>query len=307
MTIIDLPGRTVYRWGMAVAPGDQPNFFSLQIAEARRFHINLNPPSSALLAVVSGGCEHCSADYEIHRASFPYFGVEFVTQGRGRLILDGKSYDMVPGTLFAYGPGISQDIISDPRERLVKYFLDFTGKRAKRLLEQFGPRPGQVIQTSAPGEIIAAFDDIIRNGLRTTPFTPQIGTVLMEALLLKIADTTIPFGSFGTPAFATYQRCRRWILDHADRVRTLSEIARACHIDPAYLCRLFRRFDHSSPYQFLLRLKMNDAADRLQAPGMAIKRVAEEMGFSDPFHFSRVFKKALGLTPAQYVRLNRRA
>ena len=52
---------------------------------------------------------------------------------------------------------------------------------------------------------------------------------------------------------------------------------------------------------------MNDAADRLQAPAVAIKQVAEEMGFSDPFHFSRVFKKALGLTPAQYVRLNHRA
>jgi AraC-like DNA-binding protein len=69
---------------------------------------------------------------------------------------------------------------------------------------------------------------------------------------------------------------------------------------------LFRRFDHASPYQFLLRLKMNSAAERLQAPGVAVKQVAQEMGFSDPFHFSRVFKKALGLTPAQYVRLNRR-
>ena len=293
--------------GMGVAPGDQPNFYSLQIAEARRFHINLNPPRDTPLAVVSGGCEHCSADYEIHRASFPYFGVEFVTQGRGRLVLDGLSYGIVPGTIFAYGPGISQDIFSDPRERLVKYFLDFTGKRARRLLEQYGPQPGHVIQTSAPGEIVAAFDDIIRNGLRKTPLTPQISTVLMESLLLKIADTEIPFGSFGTPAFATYQKCRRWILDHAEKARNLGEIARACHIDPAYLCRLFRRFDHTSPYQFLLRLKMNDAADRLQGAGVAIKQVAAEMGFSDPFHFSRVFKKSLGLTPAQYVRLNRRA
>ena len=292
---------------MAIALGDQPKFFSLQIAEARRFHINLNPPRDTLLAVVSGGCEHCSADYEIHRATFPYFGIEFVTQGRGQLVLGGKHYNIVPGTIFAYGAGISQDIVSDSRERLVKYFLDFTGRRAKRLLELYGPRPGHVIQTSAPAEIIAAFDDIIRNGLRNTPFTPQIGTVLMESLLLKIADTAIPFGSFGTPAFVTYQKCLRWILDHAGKVETLEQIARACHIDPAYLCRLFRRFDHTSPYQFLLRLKMNDAADRLQAPGVAIKQVADEMGFSDPFHFSRVFKKSLGLTPAQYVRLNRRA
>jgi len=291
---------------MANPAADQPIFFSLQIAQARRFHINLNPARGEPLAVVSGGCEHCSADYEIHRDTFPYFGIEFVTQGRGHLILAGKSYDIVPGTIFAYGPGISQHITSDPRERLVKYFLDFTGKRARPLLAEHGPRPGHVIQTSAPAPIIAAFDDIIAHGLQGTPLTPRIVTLLTESLLLKIADTAIPFGSFGAPAFATYQKCRAWILDHAAKVQTLDQIARACHIDPAYLCRLFRRFDHTSPYQFLLRLKMNDAAARLQTPGIAIKQVADEMGFSDPFHFSRVFKKALGLAPSQYLRLNRR-
>jgi AraC-like DNA-binding protein len=292
---------------MGSTPAEQPNFFSLQIAEARRFHIDLNPPKDALLSVVSGGCEHCSADYEIHRASFPYFGIEFVTQGRGKLTLDGRSYDLVPGTVFAYGPRISQDIISDQRERLVKYFVDFTGKHAKRLLDQYGPRPGHVVQTSAPGEMIALFDELIRNGLRSTPFTPRIGAALVEYLILKIADTTIPLGSFGTPAFATYRKCRQWILDHADQIQTLEQVAASCHIDPAYLCRLFRRFDHTSPYQFLLRLKMNEAADRLRMPGVAIKQVAEEMGYSDPFHFSRVFKKAMGLAPAQYVRLSHRA
>jgi AraC-like DNA-binding protein len=292
---------------MAIAATDQPIFFSLQIARARRFYSNLKPAPRTPLAVISAGCEHCAADYQIHRDTFPCFGIEFVTQGRGRLILAGKTYPIAPGTLFAYGPGISQHIVSDPRERLVKYFLDFTGARARGLLAQHGPRPGHVIQTSTPAAIISAFDDIIDHGLNPTPLTPRLLTLLTESLLLKIASSAIPFGSFGTPAFATYQKCRTWILDHSADVQTLDQIAAACHIDPAYLCRLFRRFDHTSPYQFLLHLKMNDAAARLQVPGTPIKQVAADMGFSDPFHFSRVFKKALGLPPAQYLRLNRRA
>ena len=210
---------------MGSTPAEQPNFFSLQIAEARRFHIDLNPPKDALLSVVSGGCEHCSADYEIHRASFPYFGIEFVTQGRGKLTLDGRSYDLVPGTVFAYGPGISQDIISDKRERLVKYFVDFTGKHAKRLLEQYGPRPGHVVQTSAPGEIIALFDELIRNGLRSTPFTPRIGALLIGVSHPQDRRHRHSIRVVWNARVCHLPEMPAWILDHADQVQTLEQIA----------------------------------------------------------------------------------
>lgn len=49
--------------------------------------------------------------------------------------------------------------------------------------------------------------------------------------------------------------------------------------------------DHS-PDQYLLRLKMNFAAELLQQPGARIKQVAEQVGFGDPFHFSRASKAA---------------
>ena len=56
-----------------------------------------------------------------------------------------------------------------------------------------------------------------------------------------------------------------------------------CHVDPAYLCRLFGRYDHQSPYQFLLRLKMNLAAERLQDPAALVKQVAAESALPTPF------------------------
>ena len=76
-------------------------------------------------------------------------------------------------------------------------------------------------------------------------------------------------------------------------------------MDGAYLCRLFRRFDHESPYHRLMRLKMSHAAARMQMPGTLGKQIAAELGFDDPYHFSRAFKSVFGLAPTKLVRERR--
>lgn len=69
-------------------------------------------------------------------------------------------------------------------------------------------------------------------------------------------------------------------------------------IDIAYLCRLFKRFDNQSPSKYLMRLKMNPAAQRLQSPIISMKEVAFEFDFSDPFHFFRASKRIFGMPQA---------
>jgi AraC-like DNA-binding protein len=284
----------------------EPEFFSSQIALARRFYLNPKPVTKLSLLVVSGGVEQCAPEYEIERSSFPYYAVEYVAQGSGTLLLGGRPYALRPGTLFTYGPGVSQVIRPDPAEPMAKYFVDFTGRNAAGLLAGHGLDPGSVVQTKAPGELISAWEEMIRNGLRDTPFRARMVAALFDYLLLKIAESAIPFGTSGTPALATYQRCRQAIEDRFLSLHTLEGLASECHVDPAYLCRLFRRFDHESPYRLLIRMKMRHAAQRLQTGGVSVKQAAGEVGFDDPAHFSRVFKKTEGLAPAHFVRFSQR-
>jgi AraC-like DNA-binding protein len=280
-----------------------PEFFSSHVVEARRFYLNLAPPRKTPLAVVCGGREHCTPDYEIHRSTFPYYSIEFVAQGRGTVKLKGKEHRLQSGKLFCYGPGIRQDIATDPAEPLVKYFVDFTGENALPLLAACGLKPGQTLQIMAPGDLQAVFDELIHNGLRATRYSSEICGKLLECLSLKAAELSVPVEGAESPAFLTYQKCRQYIQQHFERLRTLEQIARECHVNGAYLCRLFRRFDHQSPYRYLLRLKMNLAAERLHQPGALIKQVAEQTGFSDPFHFSRAFKSVFGLSPDAFRKL----
>ncbi len=280
-----------------------PDFFSTQVSEAKRFFLDLNPSQHEFISVISGGCEHCAADYEINRNNFPYFSVEFVSHGIGFASLSDMDYQLTSGTLFSYGPGIRHHIKTYKNKPLVKYFVDFVGTNAAKLLKNASLSPGSIIQTSAIGNVTSIFDDIINNGNNNSPLSKQICSTLLEYLLLKITETKIPFGHVNSQAYETYRRCRKYIEDHAFESKTLDMIADECNIDVAYLCRLFKRFDHKSPYQYIIKIKMAYAAKNLQESNTSIKQLAYDLNFSDAFHFSRVFKSFYGVPPREFIKL----
>ena len=285
--------------------GKQPEFFSAHVSETERFFLNQNPPKGSALAVVCGGREHCTSDYAIHRTTFPFYSIEFVARGRGSVKLQGRTHSLQPGRLFSYGPGVRQDITTSRKEPLVKYFVDFSGREALRLLRSCNLAPGTAGQVALPHEIETVFDELIRCGCSGTRHSAELCTRFLECLALKIADSRAPLGRVESLAFATYRQARQHIQQKFERLKTLQQIAAECHVSAPYLCRLFRRYDHRSPYQYLLFLKMNRAAKLLGQPGALVKQVAEATGFEDPFHFSRSFKGVFGVSPDVFRRLQR--
>jgi len=286
----------------AVAAG-QPVFFSPQVSSARRFYLDLNPAPEVPLVVVSGGCEQCTTDYAIHRSTFAFYSLEFVLRGQGRVKLRGRTYDLEPGTLFSYGPGVRHDIESAGRAPLVKYFVDFSGQEAPPLLRTCHLAPGNISRVLVIGEVQTFFDELIRSGTKGSRYASDLCTGLLKCLVLKIAESRSPLTGTGNLSFATFQACQQHIQTHFLELKTLTQIARQCHVHRVYLCRLFQRYNHQSPYQYLMRLKMNHAAEQLREPGAMVKQVAEQVGFADSSHFSRVFKSVLGLPPKTFCQL----
>jgi AraC-like DNA-binding protein len=280
-----------------------PDFFSPQVLHARRFYLDLSPPPGTRLAVVCGGVEHCAPDYQIRRGSFPFYSIEYVAHGNGSLKLGRRSFELRPGSIFSYAPGIAQHITSDAQKPLVKYFVDFAGKQSNQWLRRHKLSAGSAVQIFPPTEIQPLFDELIRNGQRATRHTPELCRRLLECLGVKLLEARAPLQGEDSPAFTTYQNCREHIREHFHRLRTLEQIARESHVDTAYVCRLFRRYDHQSPYQFLMRLKMNAAAGLLAQPGALVKNVAADLGFTNPFHFSRVFKSVFAVSPEAFRKI----
>lgn len=279
---------------------NEPTFFSTQVAKARRFYFDLNPKPKGSIRIVACGLEHCTANYRIERETFPFYSLEYVARGRGKLRLRDQHLELHPGMLLAYGPGITHHIIADPVSPPVKYFVNFTGVDSANLFDVCGVPMGRASEVHPPNALQTLFNELIEAGLGARRGRDELCHKLLECLAWKIASARAPLKGSETQAFATYQQCREYIEIHFRRIKTLEELAMNCHVNGAYLCRLFRRYDHQSPYQLLLRLKMQLAAERLQQPESMVKQVAEELHFADAFHFSRVFKSVFGVAPNEF-------
>ncbi len=278
----------------------EPDFFSKQVENAKRFYIEKSTGKDTRLTVVCGGCEQTRADFEINRNDFPYYCIEFVAQGLGSATLNGTTHQLKAGTLFSYGPGISQHITTVADRPMKKYFIDFTGRSVERMLKKLISPIGTAVSVNRPDAIARVLDDLLAHGLSDSPYKSMMCSILLEYLFYRIADLMTEAKNSSSKAFLTYQQCRQHIRKHFKTLNSLKEIAEACLIDHAYLCRLFKRFDTQSPYQYLQNLKMAYAADRFQETGALVKEVAYELGFDDPFHFTRVFKKCFGISPQAF-------
>ncbi|HZS46126.1 MAG TPA: AraC family transcriptional regulator [Blastocatellia bacterium] len=85
---------------------------------------------------------------------------------------------------------------------------------------------------------------------------------------------------------------------------TLSEMAESADVNPSHLIQVFREHFHCTPGEFLRRVRVEWAMRQLRNPALALSDISSDVGFSDQSHFTRVFKRFTGLTPAQYRSLN---
>jgi AraC family transcriptional regulator len=81
---------------------------------------------------------------------------------------------------------------------------------------------------------------------------------------------------------------------------TLSGIAETVGVHPAYLTTVFRQHYHCSIGEYLRRVRIEFACSEISTTEVPLVDIALAAGFSHQSHFSRIFKRLTGLTPAQY-------
>lgn len=92
----------------------------------------------------------------------------------------------------------------------------------------------------------------------------------------------------------------KYIQENYTRKLTLTEVAEKTYVSQWYLSKLLNKHTGKSFSDILNEIRINVAKDLLKNPSMKICNIAEEVGFIDTAHFSRVFKKFEGCSANEY-------
>jgi transcriptional regulator GlxA family with amidase domain len=101
---------------------------------------------------------------------------------------------------------------------------------------------------------------------------------------------------------AVIARCQEWIAEHYDEDRCVAAMTERSGLPERSFKRRFARATGLSPLDYVHTLRIEEAKQLLESSELSIEAIAGEVGYEDAGFFSGLFKRKVGMTPAQYRR-----
>jgi AraC family transcriptional regulator len=83
---------------------------------------------------------------------------------------------------------------------------------------------------------------------------------------------------------------------------SIAAVAAACRLTPNHFGRCFKRSTGDTPYQYLTRLRLEEAKRLMLTAQHTLAEIALACGFGDQSHFTRIFSRNVGMSPAAWRR-----
>ena len=120
----------------------------------------------------------------------------------------------------------------------------------------------------------------------------------LEAKLLAREQQIAPRKEYDAASLA--ESIRIYLQENYAEQVDFSALAASLAVSAPYLSKIFHEQTGSSPSRYLTDLRMRQAKKYLMDTDLTVREIAARVGYPDPFHFSRSFKNAVGISPAQY-------
>lgn len=91
-----------------------------------------------------------------------------------------------------------------------------------------------------------------------------------------------------------------YMQQHLDVSLTLEQMASAINLSVSHYSSIFRKKTGYSPVVYFNHLKIQHACQYLQFTTLRINEISSKVGIEDPYYFSRMFTKIMGISPQEY-------
>lgn len=224
--------------------------------------------------------------------------------GTGHCELGSQRWTINAGQLLFLPPRVAHRYKADANSPWTIFWIHFRGLRASDYLKILGvssERP--VLPVGDMQAISEAFEDTYRHTLHGFGEAYLLGMSTGLARLLGLAK--VHQRSNGGRALRTENRLIKTlsqIRDNSTHAWNLTEMAAAAGMSIPHFTDLCRKQTGMPPTAYLIRLRLQRAMELLMREHLNVAETARAVGYDDPFYFSRLFRKHMGIPPSALSR-----
>jgi AraC-like DNA-binding protein len=256
---------------------------------------------------------HSQAPFKSPLFRANYYSIVMINTGQGQFIVDNKHYDIKPCTIYFSNPGHVKGF--EIYEKATGYVITFAESFLKRYVHEeiFNEFPFLIAEIAPPQypelSVFQNFRDLATQLLQeyqgASTYKFKIIGSLMVVLLLKIKERFWNEDNNNSTIVMTFKRnLEAHFRDLAvGRINTLYQVqdyANAQHLHPSYLTTVIKTKTGKSVNNWISEKIVSEAQAILSRSGASVQEVAYQLGFKEPGHFSRFFKKHTGMTPSDF-------
>ncbi|MEM1127010.1 MAG: AraC family transcriptional regulator [Bacteroidota bacterium] len=262
---------------------------------------------------------HAEAPYTSPLFRTNYYSIVLVRRGRGRYLINEEAYATQPGTIYFTNPGHIKGFEID--EPMTGFVITFAESFLKHYVHAaiFDEFPFLIAEVAPPKYLardpFQSFDalgeQIVQEYEGQAAYKFKVLGSLMVVLLLRIKEAfwdaydPLEEADAGSLIVRTFRRnlearFRALHAGTAAQIPQVQELAEAQQLHPGYLSTVIKHKTGKSVHAWIAEKAVAEAQALLARSRTSVKEVAYRLGFSEPGHFSRFFKKHTGLTPTAF-------
>ena len=253
------------------------------------------PVDNIDLTVIAAGLLSPLSDVFHERpAGFPNYMMIFFKSGSGSFRFGEETVEAHMDDLILYRPNEPQIFTYFKEEAPHIYWIHFAGTQADALMQHFGLRDAHCLHF--PNDFIPkAISAILAELNNDRAFCEEVTHSLLLNMLARIARETIHKRPVSRVEEITSFMWQTYMEDTPVNV-----YAERCGLSVPHFMRLFKSTFGTTPLDYKLQIRIHTAKEILLTTQCTVREVALIVGFKDPFHFSRHFKKRTGYSPSEY-------
>lgn len=222
----------------------------------------------------------------------------YCTDGKGIVEVDGKSYSLKKAEAFCIPRGKKHKYYADDQDPWSILWIHFKGESTKYFpLDEC--RTVQINSKYSENRMTGFFNLIFRVLDRNYTMgnfiylSQVLSLLLAEVYYREKADESSVQDKHVTMVI-------RFMYKNLSKQLTLENISKEVELSKSYLHFIFKEQTGRAPVDFFIHLKMQEACKLLQSTDLYIYEVSTKLGYPDPYYFSRIFKKVVGVSPKEY-------